>query len=769
MKNKKSRIVKNKIASILIGLFLLPLIALAMPTPHGIDGVIFDLDGLTEAQQVSFSIENTANGKRIEGVTGYGSPGRYSASIKGENGNLIIIKAWNRYNNVNATVSLNGVMRGLDLYLNLSYPALPPEIISQPTAFAWEDSLFLYQIIAIDENKDVLYYDLVEAPISMMIQEKEGFVEWHPTQNDVGMHYISIRVSDGIFEQFQNFTLMVENVNDVPKIYSLPTEEGMQDNLYQYQVGAFDEDNDTVLFSLTARPYGMSINPATGLVQWVPTNEQHGIHHISIMANDSSAAVFQNYSLFISNVNDLPSIVSIPITVASEDELYAYDVDAVDIDNDSIIFSLTTGPQGMEIQPQTGIITWIPNDIDFGQHTIVVRASDNTGYTEQVFNLIAESINDAPVITSSPLEYAVVLRKYRYDVQSFDEENDVVHYRLLEKPWGMGIQEKTGVIEWVPRLFQERNHDVAVLVSDGIANDTQKFTINVARGRQLQFQEDDLENERGKVTQNAKQNNFESGNTFDATSNELSIQKLPSNIKSPGRPVYSYLSKQQNTTDMADSVYLFNVSKGWLLDLEIEPVNIVLSHYINGEWTDSKAIVQGETDSFVMYAAAIIDAQLYAVTIAEGASFMLKDESDISRATLPYIVAGTIYTFKGAEVPRGTPITVVNHNSNASIGAKTGMAADNGAFAVVMHGQDNDPLTFMIGSLNATFDAALHESREFDFALSRNGRAIIPITGYSILVYPKIDLAATGLLAIGILAIALLWLRRTTYHKNSRN
>ena len=43
---------------------------------------------------------------------------------------------------------------------------------------------------------------------------------------------------------------------------------------YRYAPRAFDRDGDLLTFHLTAAPLGMTINGATGLIDWTPTVEE---------------------------------------------------------------------------------------------------------------------------------------------------------------------------------------------------------------------------------------------------------------------------------------------------------------------------------------------------------------------------------------------------------------------------------------------------------------------------------------------------------------
>jgi hypothetical protein len=54
-------------------------------------------------------------------------------------------------------------------------------------------------------------------------------------------------------------------------------------------------------------------------------------------------------------------------------------VKANDPDNDSITFTLKSGPKGMGIDPKSGLLQWQIRQEDKGTHSIEIEVSDNEG------------------------------------------------------------------------------------------------------------------------------------------------------------------------------------------------------------------------------------------------------------------------------------------------------------------------------------------------------------------------------------------------------
>ena len=76
--------------------------------------------------------------------------------------------------------------------------------------------------------------------------------------------------------------------------------------------------------------------------------------------------------------NSPPAIVSSPPS-SIEGTKYVYQVKVKDPDNDPITFRLKSGPKGMKIDPESGLIQWQIRKEDKGTHSIDIEVSDNEG------------------------------------------------------------------------------------------------------------------------------------------------------------------------------------------------------------------------------------------------------------------------------------------------------------------------------------------------------------------------------------------------------
>ena len=88
-----------------------------------------------------------------------------------------------------------------------------------------------------------------------------------------------------------------------------------------------------------------------------------------------------------------PTITSTPITVATVDVLYNYNVVATDPnEEDTLTYTLTTSPTGMTIDSATGVISWTPNSGQIGDNNVTVEVSDGGLLDTQSFVITVNSV-----------------------------------------------------------------------------------------------------------------------------------------------------------------------------------------------------------------------------------------------------------------------------------------------------------------------------------------------------------------------------------------
>ena len=233
----------------------------------------------------------------------------------------------------------------------------------------------------------------------------------------------------------------------------------------------------------------MTIDPDTGFIQWTPTAGQEGQHTVRVTVEDGQGGFdAQSYvvQIVVEPGNRPPIINSTPVYAATSDRPYQYAVTAADPDGDTVTFSLDRAPAGMDIEPTSGLITWTPSTAQEDDHTITVVATDPDGARGTQSFTVTVAPNQAPTITSTPVENVPAGGIYAYDVWATDPENDPLTFTLDTAPAGMSV-DSFGRIRWQPEIddIASGPHTVEVTVADPYGADaSQAFEIQVTADTQ---------------------------------------------------------------------------------------------------------------------------------------------------------------------------------------------------------------------------------------------------------------------------------------------
>jgi len=103
--------------------------------------------------------------------------------------------------------------------------------------------------------------------------------------------------------------------NSSPVIESDPITTAKEGVAYTYAVESTDPNGDILTYSLTTSPDGMTINSATGVISWTPTESQIGDNAVVVEVSDGSKSDTQPFTITV-DVTLLTSIEVLPTTMS---------------------------------------------------------------------------------------------------------------------------------------------------------------------------------------------------------------------------------------------------------------------------------------------------------------------------------------------------------------------------------------------------------------------------------------------------------------------
>ena len=262
------------------------------------------------------------------------------------------------------------------------------------------------------DNGDTLVVTGLSASSGSVIDNNNGSWTFTPAANDDGEVTFTYGVSDGAVTVAARAYLDLIPVNDAPVVaLALADQQGPEDQAIEFVIPAStftDVDGDAL--TLSARLEGGAALPgwlsfADGRLTGQPPLDFNGILDIVVTASDGDLATTSIFRLTISPVNDRPKLEALlPDISVNEDSSVDITIPLIafaDIDGDSLTLSA-------RLAGGAGLPTWLAFDgtrltgqppLDFHGHVdIEIVASDGALAVTDVFRLMIDPLNDAPVI-----------------------------------------------------------------------------------------------------------------------------------------------------------------------------------------------------------------------------------------------------------------------------------------------------------------------------------------------------------------------------------
>ena len=193
----------------------------------------------------------------------------------------------------------------------------------------------------------------------------------------------------------------VSTANHAPTISGTPRATVAAGGVYRFVPTARDPDGDTLRFSIHNKPGWASFNSATGaLTGTAPSGG--AVNNILIGVSDGAVwTILPPFGIRVESpttTNHAPTISGMPSTSVNVGSTYSFAPTAVDLDGDSLTFSISNKPSWANFNATSGRLSGTPSAAHAGTYgNIMIRVSDGTASTAlPAFSIRVNATQTAP-------------------------------------------------------------------------------------------------------------------------------------------------------------------------------------------------------------------------------------------------------------------------------------------------------------------------------------------------------------------------------------
>ena len=327
------------------------------------------------------------------------------------------------------------------------------------------------------DPQDSLSYYFTDAPSDMIIDALTGVISWTPSENQIGENNVTVVVSDLLgATDSQSFTVTVEPTNKAPVILD-ETISVNEDSVFSGLLSATDIDGDSLTYTVISLPTNGQISLQGADYSYTPNQNYNGSDAFTVEVSDGVLSNTAIVSITINPVNDQPSVVVSPV-VTSEDSLVNGQIQATDIDGDSLTYSLVTQASNGQAVLNGTAFTYLPSANFNGADSFTIRISDGVVFVDAVYSVSVLAVNDAPVLTVLP----VVVNEdstVSASINATDSDGDSLSYTLANSTSNGLVTINGSSFTYTPVANFNGSDSFTIQVSDGLSTVSGQYSVIV--------------------------------------------------------------------------------------------------------------------------------------------------------------------------------------------------------------------------------------------------------------------------------------------------
>ncbi len=266
-----------------------------------------------------------------------------------------------------------------------------------------EGDTLSFVIQAGDVDGDNLSYSASGLPSGAVFNSSTRSFNWTPTFTQAGSYNLSFTVGDGNLVDVEQVAITVSDRNRAPVLNVVGMQSVGEGSLLSFTVSGSDPDGDALTYRADGLPAGAAFNPLTRLFSWTPdyqTSENTRVYPVTFVVSDGQLESSEAVTINVTNVNRAPVLSGIGAQSLTEGDSFNLIINASDPDNDSLLYSAASLPDGAVFTPSTRSFSWIPGNDQAGIYQVEFGVSDGQLTDNERVTMTVSNGNEAPVLAT---------------------------------------------------------------------------------------------------------------------------------------------------------------------------------------------------------------------------------------------------------------------------------------------------------------------------------------------------------------------------------
>ena len=345
------------------------------------------------------------------------------------------------------------------------------------------DAVWL-QIFAADPEGEPLIYSANLDPFTLGI-DSSGLITGQLDAAGVFTAHVTATDAGGLFvNNAFVWTVAQCGPGNQPPALSAPEVDTCIGDAVVLQIAATDPDGDPLTYSATALPTGMTLDPATGLISWVPT--EAGDFAVTVTVTDPGGLEASGSFIWrIGTCAPPPVAGNAPpvVTYPGNQEMclgtgVSLQIAAEDPEGDPLTYTALDLPPGLSVDAATGVISGMAEAPGLYPTTVTVfdAAAPVPGSGSQTFSWsVARCVtppaeNPAPTLTAPDPQFGGACAPVELAIIASDTEP--LTFSASGLPDGLTLDTASGVLLGMPA---EGSYHPSLCASDGVATACETF------------------------------------------------------------------------------------------------------------------------------------------------------------------------------------------------------------------------------------------------------------------------------------------------------